>query len=971
MTKSPSTIEKYAKRTLTITAALSTMLYSTTAMADCSVTSGTGTVANPNNGDTITCVSAGGAQTTLVGTSGASDVTVDIQDDAVLSGAGRVRVGSGGTVTLGENTSLSVTAGTGAAPISASSDITVNLSGDNASIEGAGGGGVGAGPAISVITSSSGVNVNATVTLSGDNTSVIGHDSGVYVYSGDDGDATATVTLSGDGSSVSTDDGAAINVYSYYGNASVNVTLGANTSITSTAATTAAAISAGTYSGANAADSSIVNNGTISANTRAISLSGGDDTVTSSGDITGDVDLGSGDDIFTIDLDTGSFAGTADGGAHSAGDVLNVDASDGDATLGGGFTNFETVNLTGNNTITTDGTHTNETINLLGTTNLSVAGTSSVTATSGVIGSGSGNDINVASGGALIADVALSTGTNTVTNAGAITGDLNFSTGTDSVNLNGGNITGNVVDGNIGSGLSSLFLNASTAISGNTVVDNATFGAGNTLTTGSFTGTNLTFNITDDTTFGVLNVTGGAIDLTGSTVTVSAADGISDGTEFQIGNGTAQVIGLDGTSGQAFTSVADTSLLLDFGIADGSQAEVTTGSADNSELFLVAAKSTTPVKLVTNATNARGAIETPVLSTNPEIAAILSNTNTASNIGELTDVLHATIPAVDGGSFSAAKNVTGNTLRLVSDRLTVIRSHGGSASGVSSGDLAKNLQVWGQAFGQVLRQGERKNVAGFDATTRGLTVGADSEGIYEGATIGLAFSYADSTVKSRSVNSTNSDIGSYNISLYGDYDLTDSSYLVGDIGYTYGDNESTRFNVGGVAGLNANSDYDSHQIEARLIAARDYSLTNYNGVRITPKVQAHYIRFQNEDITETGAGGASLSIDSEALHIFELGVGVDARKDYKQSNGGIFSPEVSVGYRYDVVGDALQTTSTFAAGGPSFRSEGADPDQGTFNLGLGLGYVSTDSLELTASYDYENKDAFSSHSAFLRAAMPF
>ena len=235
----------------------------------------------------------------------------------------------------------------------------------------------------------------------------------------------------------------------------------------------------------------------------------------------------------------------------------------------------------------------------------------------------------------------------------------------------------------------------------------------------------------------------------------------------------------------------------------------------------------------------------------------------------------------------------------------------------------------------------------------------------------MAFSYANTDVNSRSVNSTQTDIDSFNVSVYGDYDLSDDTYLVGDIGYTYGDSEATRFNVGGVAGLNADSDYGSHQIEARLIAAKDFNLTQYDGVRVTPKVQAHYIRFQNEDIDETGAGGANLNIDSEALDILEFGVGLDVRKDYVQADGGIISPEVSIGYRYDVVGEALQTTSTFNAGGPSFRSEGADPDQDTLNLGLGVGYTAPNNMEFTVSYDYENKDEFDSHSGFIRAALPF
>ena len=78
-----------------------------------------------------------------------------------------------------------------------------------------------------------------------------------------------------------------------------------------------------------------------------------------------------------------------------------------------------------------------------------------------------------------------------------------------------------------------------------------------------------------------------------------------------------------------------------------------------------------------------------------------------------------------------------------------------------------------------------------------------------------------------------------------------------------------------------------------------------------------------------------------------------------------------MGYRYDVIGDAVEITSTFAGGGTSFRTEGADPDQYTLNLGFGVGYTTPTNMEFTASYDYEHKDQFNSHSALIRLAAPF
>lgn len=484
----------------------------------------------------------------------------------------------------------------------------------------------------------------------------------------------------------------------------------------------------------------------------------------------------------------------------------------------------------------------------------------------------------------------------------------------------------------------------------------------------------INFEVDAAAAVGLLNVTAGAIDLTGGAVgaEVDSMAALMDGQEILIGTGTADVIGTAGVTGQTLSAAADDSLLFDFEIADGGQADIT-GSVDASELyFLVSQAASAGGSAVTSNANTAGTVINTLMGTaNPELAAIVANVGAASTSAELEAVLQAVLPQVDTGSITAAQNVTGNTIRLVSDRLTTIRGVGGGQSGISSGDLTENLQMWGQVFGQKSEQGLRDGVAGFDSTTAGITVGADTEGLHDDATVGVAFSYANTDVDSDNATNTQSDINSYNVTLYGDYDLDKDTYLIGDIGYTYGDNETTRSNIGGVAGLNANSDYGSHQMQVRGILAKDYHPTKYEGVRVTPKALVKYTYYQNEDINETGAGGANLDVESEALNIFEVGAGIDVRKDYVQENGGVISPEISVGYRYDLVGDAVQTTSTFEGGGPSFRSEGADPDQGTLNLGVGVGYTTPASMEFTVSYDYENKDEFDSHSAFIRLAAPF
>jgi len=725
----------------------------------------------------------------------------------------------------------------------------------------------------------------------------------------------------------------------------------------------------------------------------------GNQTITCNGTQSGTFSFGLGDDDLTNN-------GIIDGGAASALVVDSVIGGLGGSTFGGTLTNTMGSSIISNSAAPTilfahSGGDFDSVINQgviensgsgvgiqfffnSGTTDITAGITNSGTIR-GSIGLEVGNSASSTPSGVQITGGINNSGTIEGTGGTAIIiGDAVV--GATPININGGRIVGNVVD-NFTSGtnfspvtitgsgfdtegdftVSSLAVNAGQEFR---ISTGDTFNARTMSTAGT-----INFEVDNTGAVGLLNVTNGAINLTGGSVgaEVDAAAPLVDGQEILIGTGAFDVVGTAGAAGQALTAATDDSVLFDFKIADGGQAEIT-GSADTTRLFFLVSQAAAAgnTAVTSNANSAGTTIDALMGSTNPELASILANVGAASTSEELEEVLQAVLPQVDGGALNAAQNVTGNTIRLVSDRLTTIRSTGGGAgSGVSSGDLTENLQMWGQVFGQKSEQGLRDGVAGFDSTTYGTTVGADTEGLHDDATIGVALSYANTDVDSDNATNTQSDINSYNVTLYGDYDLNNDTYVVGDIGYTYGDNETTRYNIGGVAGLNANSDYGSHQMQVRGILAKDYHPSEYEGLRITPKGLVKYTYYQNEDIDETGAGGANLSVDSEALNILEFGVGLDVRKDYVQPNGAILSPEISAGYRYDVVGDAVQTTSTFEGGGPSFRSEGADPDQDTLNLGLGVGYTTPSSMEFTVSYDYENKDEFDSHSAFIRLAAPF
>jgi hypothetical protein len=81
---------------------------------------------------------------------------------------------------------------------------------------------------------------------------------------------------------------------------------------------------------------------------------------------------------------------------------------------------------------------------------------------------------------------------------------------------------------------------------------------------------------------------------------------------------------------------------------------------------------------------------------------------------------------------------------------------------------------------------------------------------------------------------------------------------------------------------------------------------------------------------------------------------------------------VDFGYRYDVIGDAVETTSNFVGSTTAFKTTGADPQQGKFNIGASLAYDMDSAVNVKVSYDYEMKgEDYASHAGFVRAGYKF
>jgi outer membrane autotransporter protein len=906
--------------------------------------------------------------------------TSDADDDATLNVAGNITatgivLANGddglGTLVLNGTTAQTVTgvvSGNGSITVSNTHASGVTFSGDSTSTG---------------TVTMNGTGVDQAVTFNGDwgaGTIVLGDNTGTDTKTATFNGTTQTIaaTIAGGGAA----DTVALvftggDTITLTGVATANidtVSVTGSTTLDSDAAITAAVtVASGSTIDQGAGDitGAITNAGTVNitgagnlvgdiANTGTLKISAG-----GTGDITGDIS-GAG----ALDIDA-NITVTGDAGATSAnvatGTTLLVaggagnDIAIGTTTLAGtGALTFAAgSNLTGNVVADADG---DGAINIT-----NVGATSAITGNIGTSAkkiatldvAGAGNADTVTTTGNLYvnaitvddADTLSFIGTSAQTVSGTITnGILNVGDGTKTTDVTFGGVIASAVTQNVQAAATARYNANATFTGAYTNAGTTKVGTGATLTAASLTDSGGTF---------VLDVTNA------DTTTVLAA---TDFGQISVG---AAALDTDDVSINV-TGLVGTAENLDIaGAATFDEAKALT---DNSALYVFTVDAAHQVDVTKVATstitnNAGQANTADRLISVGTVTGELQQVQTAfvsAGSADSANVAEAAASDVSGGAVVAGIQVAGSTSAINNDRLASLRS---GETGMNAGQVMNGLNGWIEGFGQQAQQDKRDGVSGYDADTYGFAIGFDTEELGQDTTIGMSFAYADTDVDSDAISNAKTEVDSYQISLYGDYDVNETVFVSGQLGYIWSDNDTTR-NPGGISTLNAKGSYNADAFVAGLAVGRDYH-TGHGTLVLTPKVSADYMHYSADSYTETGAGGANLTVDADSLSLFEIGLGVDAQWDIQNANGTHLMPSIGLGVRHDLIGDEFEASNTFAGGGSAFKVKGFDPAQTTFDAGVGVKYITDTNWTLSAGYNFEFKSDYDAHAGMVKASYKF
>ncbi|TBV17397.1 autotransporter outer membrane beta-barrel domain-containing protein [Stutzerimonas kirkiae] len=331
-------------------------------------------------------------------------------------------------------------------------------------------------------------------------------------------------------------------------------------------------------------------------------------------------------------------------------------------------------------------------------------------------------------------------------------------------------------------------------------------------------------------------------------------------------------------------------------------------------------------------------VVTGLAQNDPSDPVFQAYVNASQDPAALKTLAEQLTPEVNGGATQAA--TSGQT--LVSN---VTGNRTSSLRGASSGDALQETGIWAQALYSDASQDLRDGIAGFNAYSRGIAIGADGK-LGDQVTLGVAYSFLHTGVNSDSGNTT--DVDGNSLTLYGSFEQGDY-FVDANLSYGINDNESKRR----VAGTTAKGDYDSSVLGASLVGGYTYRLSDR--FLVEPRLAARYTRVDIDGYREKGSS-AALRVEDQRYEVAELGAGVRVAGNFPLGRGNL-QPQAKLMAYHDFAADEAKSTSTFMLGGTPFVTQGARSVRNSYEAGIGADYR-LGAVTLGLSYDYFGKTDF-------------
>ena len=323
----------------------------------------------------------------------------------------------------------------------------------------------------------------------------------------------------------------------------------------------------------------------------------------------------------------------------------------------------------------------------------------------------------------------------------------------------------------------------------------------------------------------------------------------------------------------------------------------------------------------------------------------------------------------NGSLANESINATYISRNVLNSRIQEISN---SAAGFASGDAADSRTgMWGQAYGGASKY--RKTTEGYNSSTGGLMFGFDKK---SSSTLGdnkfkslngIALSYSKTNINDKYSGGQGTNIESYYLALYNS-NFTESGvglYNNNSLHSSYHNYNTKRSIVIGTFATTATADFSGIQLGAT--TEFGYGFKVGDKLLISPNAGLSYVFLKQDDYQEKGAGGIGLNVDNNNIQSLVSTLGVKAASKF---NAGTYSfvPQLSTLWLHNLTNSGQGSTSSFIAGGSSFRSNSANLPENLVDFGLILtGFKSkSGGSSISVRYDLTRGSGFVGHTGYLQ-----
>ncbi|HKX64122.1 MAG TPA: autotransporter domain-containing protein, partial [Rhizomicrobium sp.] len=328
-----------------------------------------------------------------------------------------------------------------------------------------------------------------------------------------------------------------------------------------------------------------------------------------------------------------------------------------------------------------------------------------------------------------------------------------------------------------------------------------------------------------------------------------------------------------------------------------------------------------------------------------------SGINVAASQQQAQRVFSQFAPDISGGTREIAILLTDQASGPVAARQRLLRSYA---------NVAGDMTLWGQEFtGQISNRGRTAadgTLTSYKDHGFGFTVGVDG-GSPRNGWYGGAFTFYSGDVTQQLPRATRTNTQWYMLTGYTDW-RGKHVFLDTQVSAAYGNFQQTRDLIVGGLVRSASSRRPAAMLA---LGANTGAMLKYSGFEVDPHISLDAMTMREEGYQEANGGpGFNLDVAPYFASSVRVALGADIKTKITVWNFDL-TPEARLGYRYDLLQQAVSVKAAFqstggrATAGNTMTFVGPDPDSGNVILGLSLG-AGTDTWHLGVNYDWIRGD---------------